>query len=147
MIADKIKQWCDGAGPMDLILTSGGTGFGARDYTPEAVRPLLFREAPGVAQALINEGTHVLLLCCCAVLCCAVLYCTVLCCAVYFLLSTPARIAWRALLCFRLLRSHESLDSVHLIVIISTDIVIISTDSSIVRCNNNTSPSLYYQST
>ena len=73
MIADKIKQWCDGAGPVDLILTSGGTGFGARDYTPEAVRPLLFREAPGVAQALINEGTHVLLLCC-AVLCCAVLF-------------------------------------------------------------------------
>jgi Probable molybdopterin binding domain len=111
MIADMIKQWCDGAGPVDLILTSGGTGFGARDYTPEAVRPLLFREAPGVAQALINEGTYVLLLCCavlccavlcCAVLCCVVVWCGVLCCGVvwcavflfiYFLLSTPARTA------------------------------------------------------
>ena len=77
MIADTIKRWCDGAGPVDLILTSGGTGFGARDYTPEAVRPLLLREAPGVAQALINEGTYVLLLCC-GVVCCDVLYCAAL---------------------------------------------------------------------
>mmetsp|Transcript_17490 Transcript_17490/g.29317 ORF Transcript_17490/g.29317 Transcript_17490/m.29317 type:complete len:659 (-) Transcript_17490:150-2126(-) len=43
-------------GHVDLILTSGGTGFGPRDLTPEAVRPILHREAPAVAQALINEG-------------------------------------------------------------------------------------------
>jgi gephyrin len=41
---------------VDLLLTSGGTGFGIRDGTPEAVRPLLHREAPGIAQALLNEG-------------------------------------------------------------------------------------------
>jgi gephyrin len=40
----------------DLLLTSGGTGFGQRDCTPEAVRPMLHREAPGIAQALLNEG-------------------------------------------------------------------------------------------
>jgi len=41
---------------VDLLLTSGGTGFGRRDLTPEALRPLLHREAPGVAQHLLNEG-------------------------------------------------------------------------------------------
>ena len=51
-----IKQWAD-VQHLDLILTSGGTGFGIRDNTPETVKPLLHREAPGVAQALINEGT------------------------------------------------------------------------------------------
>lgn len=54
-IAEKIKLWSD-VDRLDLILTSGGTGFGIRDSTPESVRPLLHREAPGVAQALINEG-------------------------------------------------------------------------------------------
>lgn len=41
---------------MTVIVTTGGTGFGPRDITPEAVRPLFHREAPAVAQALINEG-------------------------------------------------------------------------------------------
>lgn len=41
---------------IQLILTSGGTGFGLRDHTPEAIEPLLHRKAPGVAQALLNEG-------------------------------------------------------------------------------------------
>jgi gephyrin len=41
---------------MDLILTSGGTGFGPRDITPEAISPHLHRHAPAIAQALINEG-------------------------------------------------------------------------------------------
>jgi gephyrin len=51
-----IKRWVDGEPHLDLILTSGGTGFGDRDCTPETIRPLLHREAPGVAQALLNEG-------------------------------------------------------------------------------------------
>ena len=40
----------------DVILTNGGTGFGIRDLTPEAVKGVLHREAPALAQALINEG-------------------------------------------------------------------------------------------
>jgi gephyrin len=53
-----VTKWCDpeSSERVDLLLTSGGTGFGLRDLTPEAIRPVLHREAPGVAQALLNEG-------------------------------------------------------------------------------------------
>ena len=54
-IQQKIKHWADEC-KYELILTSGGTGFGPRDMTPEAIRPLLHREAPGLAQALLSEG-------------------------------------------------------------------------------------------
>ena len=56
-IQSTILEWVDiKSPPLDLILTSGGTGFGQRDITPEAIKPILDREAPGVAQALLTEG-------------------------------------------------------------------------------------------
>jgi molybdopterin adenylyltransferase len=50
-IQTQIGQWVDGAGGdiIDVVLTTGGTGFSARDVTPEAVRPLLRREMEGFA--------------------------------------------------------------------------------------------------
>ncbi len=44
------------ATPCDLIITSGGTGFGPRDTTVAAVRGLFEREAPGIAEWLRAYG-------------------------------------------------------------------------------------------
>jgi molybdenum cofactor biosynthesis protein B len=47
-IRDRIRAWVvDEA--IDLVLTTGGTGFAPRDVTPEAVRPLFRREMDGFA--------------------------------------------------------------------------------------------------
>lgn len=41
---------------INLILTTGGTGFGPRDNTPEATRAVIDREAPGMAEAMRRES-------------------------------------------------------------------------------------------
>ena len=49
-VADALRELADGfAG---LVVTTGGTGFGPRDLTPEGTRAVLDREAPGLAEAM-----------------------------------------------------------------------------------------------
>jgi molybdenum cofactor synthesis domain-containing protein len=50
-IREKLIEWVD-SGRVNLILTTGGTGFAPRDVTPEATRQVLEREAPGLAEAM-----------------------------------------------------------------------------------------------
>ncbi|HRI04741.1 MAG TPA: MogA/MoaB family molybdenum cofactor biosynthesis protein [Pyrinomonadaceae bacterium] len=40
---------------INLIITTGGTGFGPRDNTPEATRAIIEREAPGLSEAMRRE--------------------------------------------------------------------------------------------
>ena len=53
------------AGDARLVLTTGGTGFGPRDVTPEATASVLERSAPGIAEAIradsIAKTPHALL--------------------------------------------------------------------------------------
>lgn len=41
---------------VQLVVTTGGTGFGLRDVTPEATRAVIERPAPGIAELLRREG-------------------------------------------------------------------------------------------
>lgn len=56
-IAATLAQWAEGGGA-DIILTTGGTGFTTRDVTPEATRGVIARPAPGVAEAIRQEGSR-----------------------------------------------------------------------------------------
>jgi molybdopterin adenylyltransferase len=54
IIRRRLIEWAD-AGDVDVILTTGGTGLGPRDVTPEATLPILDKLVPGIAEAMRLE--------------------------------------------------------------------------------------------
>jgi molybdopterin adenylyltransferase len=51
LIRDQLVAWAD-SGKVDVILTSGGTGFSPRDNTPEATLAAIERQVPGIPEAM-----------------------------------------------------------------------------------------------
>jgi molybdenum cofactor synthesis domain-containing protein len=51
IVASRLKHYAD-RGDINLICTTGGTGFAPRDLTPEATRDVIDREAPGLAELM-----------------------------------------------------------------------------------------------
>lgn len=50
-VVQVLAAWSD-SGDLDIILTTGGTGFSPRDITPEALVEVIERDAPGLAEAM-----------------------------------------------------------------------------------------------
>ncbi|KAJ9602610.1 hypothetical protein H2200_012803 [Cladophialophora chaetospira] len=60
-----IRSWTDvedessNGGIVNLVITTGGTGFARRDFTPEAISPLLHRHAPGIVHGMLSASFEV----------------------------------------------------------------------------------------
>jgi molybdenum cofactor synthesis domain-containing protein len=55
LLAKTLAEICD-EGSVDLVVTTGGTGFSPRDWTPEATLDVCDRRAPGLAELMRLEG-------------------------------------------------------------------------------------------
>ena len=53
--ADMLEKWAT-RGSVDVIITTGGTGFSPRDVTPEATLSVVDRRAPGISEAVRAYG-------------------------------------------------------------------------------------------
>lgn len=55
LILRQLEGWMDGE-DCDAVFTTGGTGLGPRDVTPEATRRVIERDIPGLAELMRAEG-------------------------------------------------------------------------------------------
>ncbi len=64
LLEKTLAEWCD-RDDVDIILTTGGTGFAPRDVTPEATLAVIEREAPGLVEAMradsLEKSPHAML--------------------------------------------------------------------------------------
>lgn len=58
LIGAKLKDYADNQG-LDLVLTTGGTGFSPRDITPEASLDVIDRQVPGIAEAMRSHSLKI----------------------------------------------------------------------------------------
>ncbi|KAG8627830.1 hypothetical protein KVT40_003703 [Elsinoe batatas] len=58
-IQRSITRWTDSEDYVNLVVTSGGTGFTGKDVTPEAVTPLLHKHAPGLVHGMLASSLAV----------------------------------------------------------------------------------------
>ena len=54
LVSEKLARWCDDD-EVDLVLTTGGTGLGPRDVTPEATLAIVDFQVPGITEAIRNR--------------------------------------------------------------------------------------------
>lgn len=59
IIESNLKALCDAIDPVNLILTTGGTGFSPRDVTPEATTSVCDRLTPGIPEAMRYESLKI----------------------------------------------------------------------------------------
>jgi len=55
LIKQKLISYCDRL-KVDIVLTTGGTGFGPRDITPEATKEISGKFVPGISEIIRSEG-------------------------------------------------------------------------------------------
>lgn len=53
-----LEEWTDNEN-VDVILTTGGTGFSSRDVTPEATREVIHRETSGMTIAMFKKSLDI----------------------------------------------------------------------------------------
>jgi molybdenum cofactor synthesis domain-containing protein len=58
IIREKMIEWAD-SGELDVLLSTGGTGFAPRDVTPEATRQVVERLTPGLDEAMRAKGLQI----------------------------------------------------------------------------------------
>ena len=57
-ISDKLRSWCED-GSLDVLFTTGGTGFSIRDVTPEATAMVSERDVPGIPEMIRQKSAKI----------------------------------------------------------------------------------------